>query len=68
VPNRRRDDGQPPGKLIDCAGLMADYGLRRATAERVMRACARKVVLGRRVFVWREEADRVIADAEVSDP
>jgi hypothetical protein len=56
-----------PG-LIDCAGIVRELGVKRATAERIMRHCSAKVPLGRRVFVYRDEVARVIREREVRDP
>jgi hypothetical protein len=59
-------EGLLPG-LIDCAGIARELGVKRATAERLMRLCSAKVPLGRRVFVYREEVARVIREHEVRD-
>jgi len=53
--------------LIDCAGIASELGVKRPTAERVMRLCSVKVAVGRRVFVYREEVARVVQDREVRD-
>jgi hypothetical protein len=53
--------------LIDCAGIARELGVKRPTAERIMRLCSAKVPLGRRVFVYREEVARVIQEREVRD-
>jgi hypothetical protein len=57
----------PPPLLMDCQAIMAEIGVKRATAERVMRCCPVKVVLGRRVFVYRVEVLAVLRSREVRD-
>ena len=62
---------EPPGKrplLIDCKGIADEVGVKRATAERLMRACPRKVLISRRVFVYTEDVFRVVQQHEVQDP
>jgi hypothetical protein len=46
---------------------MRDVGVKRATAERIMRWCSVKVVLGRRVYVYRAEVIEVLHLREVRD-
>ena len=53
--------------LIDSAGIQREVGVRRATAERIMRWCSVKVVLGRRVYVYRAEVLEVVRLREVRD-
>ena len=53
--------------LMDCQAIMSEVGLKRATAERVMRWCDVKVVLGRRVYVYRVEVMAVLRSREVRD-
>ena len=54
--------------LVDCRGVQALFGVKRATAERIMRHCEVKVHgLGRRVFVYREDALRVVREHEIRD-
>jgi hypothetical protein len=53
--------------LIDNAGIQREVGVRRATAERIMRCCRTKVVLGRRTFVYRDDVLRVVRTHEVQD-
>lgn len=45
--------------LIDCRGIMDALGVKRATAEELMRAIP-KVRIGRRVFVERKDLDAEI--------
>jgi hypothetical protein len=45
--------------LIDCKGIMDELGVKRATAEELMRAIP-KVRIGRRVFVERKDLDAEI--------
>lgn len=45
--------------LIDCRGIMDELGVKRATAEELMRAIP-KVRIGRRVFVERKDLDAEI--------
>lgn len=42
-------------RLLDVRGIMAETGLKRGTAESIMRELE-KYVIGRRVFVKREHA------------
>ena len=53
--------------LLDCLGIQRELGVRRATAERVMRYCETKVLLGRRTFVYREDVTKVVLAHEVRD-
>lgn len=48
-----------PDALIDCRGIMEEKGLKRGTAEELMRAIP-KVRIGRRVFVERRDLDAEI--------
>jgi hypothetical protein len=41
--------------------------VKRATAERIMRLCPRKVLIGRRVYVYAEDALQVLREHEVRD-
>ena len=52
---------------MDCQAIMREVGLKRATAERVMRWCSVKIVLGRRVYVYRAEVMDVLRLREVRD-
>ena len=52
---------------MDAAALGRELGVKRATAERVMRLCATKVVLGRRVYVYRADVEAVLRAHEVRD-
>jgi hypothetical protein len=58
---------QPLPALVDVRMLQSELGVKRATAERVMRLCDRKVVLGRRVYVYRADVAAVLSDHEVRD-
>jgi hypothetical protein len=53
--------------LMDVATLGRELGVKRATAERVMRLCSTKVVLGRRVYVYRAHVEAVLRAHEVRD-
>ena len=53
--------------LIDCKGIAAAFGVKRATAERLMQLCPRKVRVNRRVFVYTEDVFRVVRQHEVLD-
>lgn len=53
--------------LMDCAAIARELGVKRATAERVMRLCKSKVVLGRRTFVYRDEVFDVLRAHEVRE-
>jgi hypothetical protein len=55
-----------PG-LVDARTLQDELGVKRATAERLMRLCEKKVVVGRRVYVYRREVAAVLTDHEVRD-
>ena len=64
--------GQPESSrkrplLIDCKGIADEIGVKRATAERLMRLCPRKVPIGRRVFVYTDDVFRVVRQHEVHD-
>jgi hypothetical protein len=58
-----------PPLLADCQAIMREFGVKRATAERIMRACAVKVRPpgARRVFVYREDVVGVLRSWEVRD-
>jgi hypothetical protein len=43
-------------KLLDCAAIMAELGVKRSSAESLMQAIP-KVKVGRRVFVRREDLE-----------
>lgn len=43
-------------RLIDCAGIMRELGMARASAENLMRSIP-KIKVGRRVFVKRSDLD-----------
>jgi hypothetical protein len=60
-------EGPSAPLLMDCQTIMREVGLKRATAERVMRWCAVKVVLGRRVYVYRDEVLAVLRHREVRE-
>lgn len=47
---------EQPSKLVDCAGIMRELGVARATAENLMRAIP-KIQIGRRVFVKRTDLE-----------
>lgn len=53
--------------LLDCRGIERELGVRRATAEHVMRLCDAKVTIGRRVFVYREDVLSVVRSLEARD-
>jgi hypothetical protein len=53
--------------LMDCQAIIREVGVKRATAERVMRLCPVKVVLGRRVYVYREAVLEVLRLREIRD-
>jgi hypothetical protein len=58
----------PPGSLLmDCQGIMREFGFKRATADKVMRWCPVKVVLDRRVFVYRADAFEVLRSREIRE-
>lgn len=59
------DSGSP--LLADCQTIMRELGVKRATAERIMRSCSVKVPLGRRIYVYRAEVLRVVRAREVRD-
>jgi hypothetical protein len=46
---------------------MRELGVKRATAERIMRWCSVKVPLGRRVYVYRAEVLSVLRAREIKD-
>lgn len=48
---------EPLPQLLDCAAVMQELGVKKATAEALMRACP-KVRIGRRVFVMRLDVER----------
>jgi hypothetical protein len=59
---------EEPGPLLtDCQRLQTWLGVKRATAERIMRLCDRKVVLGRRVYVYADDVLIVVREHEVRD-
>lgn len=58
---------QPLPALADVRMLQSELGVKRATAERLMRLCDRKIVLGRRVYVYRCDVAAVLVDHEVRD-
>jgi len=57
----------PLPRLVDCKGIQDEMGVKRATADRVMRHCTRKVRIGRKVFVYRAEAAEVVKKLEISE-
>lgn len=58
---------EPLPALADVRVLQSELGVKRATAERLMRLCERKVVLGRRVYVYRHDVAAVLVQHEVRD-
>jgi hypothetical protein len=52
-------------KLLDCRAVMDETGVKRATAESLMRAIP-KVKIGRRVFVKREDLLEELARREAA--
>lgn len=58
---------KPLPQLMDCHALCVELGVKRATAERFMRRCERKVVVGRKVFVYRADALAAVREHEVKD-
>jgi hypothetical protein len=60
-------DDIPLPRLADCRVLMDELGVKKATAERIMRWCSVKVLVGRRVFVYRAEVARVLRSREVRE-
>ncbi len=53
--------------LIDSRGLQRELHVKRATAEAIMRALEdRQVKVGRRVFVRREDVQRVLDTGNVA--
>ena len=52
---------------MDCQAVMREIGLKRSTAERVMRWCSVKVPLGRRVYVYRADVLEVLRSREIED-
>jgi hypothetical protein len=68
ISDASRPEGDvPPSLLVDCRAIMQELGVRRATAERIMRWCSVKVPLGRRVYVYRADVVRVLQSREVRD-
>ncbi len=50
-------------RLLDCRSLMAELGVRRATAEAIMRRLPKVTVEGhRRVFVRRQDVIRYLEE------
>lgn len=58
---------ESPSLLMDCAAIERELGVKRATAERVMRWCPTKVILGRRTFVYRTDVLAVVRAHEVRE-
>lgn len=58
---------RPLSQLMDATAVRDELGVKRATAERVMRLCPRKVVLGRRVYVYRVDVHEVLRAHEIRD-
>ncbi len=57
----------PLPQLVDCKGLQNELRVKRATAEAIMRALEdRQVKVGRRVFVRREDVQRVLDTGNVA--
>jgi len=52
---------------MDCSAIARELGVKRATAERVMRGCDTKIVLGRRTYVYRDEVFAAIRAHEVRE-
>lgn len=52
---------------MDCRAIADELGVKRATAERVMRLCSVKLPIGRRVYVYRYEVEQVVRAHEVRD-
>jgi hypothetical protein len=58
-------NGQP-GRLLDAAAIVREYGITRASAEALMRRLPKVTVDGiRKVWVRRDDLDRLLADSEV---
>jgi hypothetical protein len=53
--------------LMDATALRDELGVKRATAERIMRLCPTKFVLGRRIYVYRTDVAAVLKAHEVRD-
>lgn len=50
-------------RLIDCAGIVQELGVKKHLAERAMRQCRLVRIPGsRRVFVYRAELERRLAE------
>ena len=55
-----------PGRLLDAAGIVREYGVTRASAEALMRRVPKVAVPGiRKVWVHRDAIDRLLAESEV---
>jgi hypothetical protein len=62
-----KESDRPLSKLMDATAVRDELGVKRATAERVMRLCPRKVVLGRRIYVYRADVSEVLKAHEIRD-
>jgi hypothetical protein len=52
---------EPLPQLLDCNGLMKELGVKRATAEAIMRAVPTVTIEGhRKVFVRRPDVERYL--------
>jgi hypothetical protein len=60
-------DAKSLPKLADAGQLRDELGVKRATAERIMRACPVKVLVGRKVFVYRDHVLEVLRAYEIRD-
>lgn len=58
---------RPASTLMDVAAVRDELGVKRATAERVMRLCPTKVAIGRRTFVYRADVAAVLKAHEIRD-
>lgn len=55
------------GKLIDCAGIVREYGVSRTVAEKLMRDLPKVAQPAgvKKVYVFRADLDALIAEATV---
>ena len=60
-------DAKALPKLADARQLQDELGVKRATAERIMRACPVKIPVGRKVFVYRDDVLEVLKANEIRD-
>jgi hypothetical protein len=57
---------RPKGKLLDCSGIVSEYGVSQWTAEKWMQQLPKVAHPGgvRKVFIYRVDLDRLLKDAE----